>query len=155
MLSGGGFSYETAQLLQPLSKNFSFVYLVTEYGGQPGLGGIPTGDPYSVPSFPNVTNPSKLHAIKAFWGTFLQARRVIRQTCPDLTIVVGCSHAVPVFLAARTCGVRSVFVESITRTDQLSITGRLVKALHLADLFIVQWPELQRYCTSAQLGSIL
>ncbi|MEJ2629713.1 MAG: hypothetical protein P8011_00605 [Acidihalobacter sp.] len=155
VLSGAGFTYETTKLLQPIATHSSFVFLTTEHGGTPGSGEIPMGECHLVPSFPTVTNPSKINAIKAVWRTFVLARRVMRVTQPDMAVVVGCSHAVPVFVAARTVGLSTVFVESITRSDQLSMTGRLVRALRLADLFIVQWPELQRRNVGTQLGSIL
>jgi len=36
-----------------------------------------------------------------------------------------------------------IFVESICRTRTLSLTGKIVYHLRLADTLFVQWPELQ------------
>jgi hypothetical protein len=50
--------------------------------------------------------------------------------------------AVPVLLPGRLMRTPSVFIESITRTAELSRTGKLVAHLGLADIVLVQWPEL-------------
>ena len=42
------------------------------------------------------------------------------------------------------CRGRIVFVESIARVDSLSLTGRILYQLRLADALFVQWPKLQR-----------
>jgi len=42
----------------------------------------------------------------------------------------------------RRSATRVAYVESIARTEALSLTGRLLYAGRLADLFFVQWPEL-------------
>lgn len=41
------------------------------------------------------------------------------------------------------CRGRIVFVESIARVDSLSLTGRILYQLRLADALFVQWPQLQ------------
>ena len=44
------------------------------------------------------------------------------------------------FLVGKIFGARLVFVESLTRTASLSLSGRMVRPL--ADAFFVQWPDL-------------
>jgi beta-1,4-N-acetylglucosaminyltransferase len=73
----------------------------------------------------------------------------------DLVLVLGTPHAVPMLLAARILGRPTVFVESITRVDQLSLTGRLVRRLRLASRLLVQWPGLRVREPGVALGSIL
>ncbi len=155
VLSGAGFTFETEKLLEPLADKASFIVLNTWFGGRLDEHRFNMAEYISVPSFPTVTQPSRMQAVRAFWQTYRIALRAFESHRPDLAVVVGCSHAVPVFLAARRTGVATVFVESITRCDQLSLTGKLVRALRLTDLFIVQWPELQKHYPGAQLGSIL
>jgi UDP-N-acetylglucosamine:LPS N-acetylglucosamine transferase len=67
------------------------------------------------------------------------ARRVLRRRRPDAVISTGAALAVPVFLVGKLMGVRLVYVESVTRTSSLSLSGRIVYPL--ADRFFTQWPE--------------
>jgi UDP-N-acetylglucosamine:LPS N-acetylglucosamine transferase len=83
------------------------------------------------------------------------ASKVLWRDRINLVFTVGCSHAVPLLIAAKLFGCRAVFLESITRSDRLSATGSLVYKLRLADMFIVQWPDLQNAFPRSSLGTIL
>jgi beta-1,4-N-acetylglucosaminyltransferase len=155
VISGGGFTFETKCLLQALEGNFKIIYLKTSYGGVPGEGGIPLGEAHPVPSFATVTQPSNWQSLKAFSQCFYTTLSIMRKNKVRIVLVVGCSYAVPMFLAGRLFGCKTVYVESITRVNQLSNTGKLVYYLRLASTFLVQWPSLQRQHASSLLGSIL
>lgn len=155
ILSGGGFTFETKCLLASIGDDFRFVYLATEYGGNPGEPGIPPGPRYQVPQFASVTRRSPRLSINAFAGTFARTMSVLRAEQVELIIAIGCSHAVPMLLAGRLSGRKTVYLESITRADRLSNTGRLVYHLRLASKFLVQWPSLQRRYKASTLGTIL
>lgn len=82
------------------------------------------------------------------------AWRVLRQTRPDAILSTGAGLAVPFFLVGKLLGIRLVYVESVTRTDVLSLSGRLVYPL--ADRFFVQWPEAARRRKRAEYaGAVL
>jgi beta-1,4-N-acetylglucosaminyltransferase len=68
------------------------------------------------------------------------AWRVIGRERPVAMVSSGAGVAVPFLLVARLRGVRSVYVESLSRVHSLSLTGRV--AYRLADEFLVQWPQL-------------
>ena len=154
-LTGGGFTFETSVLLRGLAAEFELVFLRTQWGGMPGEDGLPPGRAYDVPPFESVTRPSRLQSARAFAQTFRRTLQVLRAERIGLVAVVGCSHAVPMLLAARLLRVRSVFIESITRFDRLSNTGRLVLRLGLASRCVVQWPALQAANPGTELGTIL
>lgn len=59
---------------------------------------------------------------------------------PVCVVSCGTGLTVPIFYTARTLGIKTVFIESMSRVESLSITGRLLRGK--TDLFIVQWPEL-------------
>ena len=59
---------------------------------------------------------------------------------PDVVISTGASLAVGFAIAAKVLGVRFVFIESISRSKELSLSGKLVYPL--ADEFYVQWSAL-------------
>ena len=49
-----------------------------------------------------------------------------------------------------------VFVESICRTESLSLLGKILYKFNIADLFFVQWEKLkQMYPNSIFLGRIV
>jgi len=70
------------------------------------------------------------------------AWRVIRRRRPDAILSTGAGLAVPFFLLGRLHGCRLVYVESLTRTRGLSLSGRIVYPL--AHSFLVQWPGTAR-----------
>jgi len=78
------------------------------------------------------------------------AWRVLGARPSDVLISTGAGVAVPFLLAARLRGVRSIYVESFSRVGALSLTGRI--AYHLADEFLVQWPDLAARLPKAQYG---
>jgi beta-1,4-N-acetylglucosaminyltransferase len=70
------------------------------------------------------------------------AWQVIRRRRPEVILSTGAALAVPFFLVGKSLGCRVVYVESLTRTRDLSLSGRLVYPL--ADAFFVQWPTTTR-----------
>ncbi|HET8863035.1 MAG TPA: UDP-N-acetylglucosamine--LPS N-acetylglucosamine transferase [Solirubrobacterales bacterium] len=78
-------------------------------------------------------------SIRALLSNLGLAWRTVRRERPDAILSTGAALAVPFFLVGKLHGVRLVYVESLTRTDGLSLAGRLVYPL--ADAFFVQWPE--------------
>jgi beta-1,4-N-acetylglucosaminyltransferase len=69
---------------------------------------------------------------------YLLAVRVVLRKRPDVMLSTGAGLAVPFFLLGRLTGARLIYVESLTRIDGPSLTGRLVYPL--CDDFFVQWP---------------
>jgi len=79
-------------------------------------------------------------SLQALLSNLRLAWRVVREERPDAILSTGAALAVPFFLAGRLFGARLIFVESLTRTTSLSLSGRIVRPL--ADAFFVQWPDL-------------
>jgi UDP-N-acetylglucosamine:LPS N-acetylglucosamine transferase len=70
--------------------------------------------------------------------------RVLSQERPDLVISTGASISVNFALAAKVLGIRFIYIESISRSKELSLSGKLV--YRLCDEFYVQSPSLcQKY----------
>ena len=70
------------------------------------------------------------------------AWRTVRRRDPQVILSTGAGLAVPFFLVGKLLRRRLVYVESLTRTEALSLSGRLVYPL--ADSFFVQWPRPAR-----------
>ena len=70
----------------------------------------------------------------------LEAFHLILREWPRVVITTGAGIAVPICYWAKLLGARVMYVETISRVNMPSLTGR---ALHpIADHFFVQWPEL-------------
>jgi hypothetical protein len=80
------------------------------------------------------TNRSVLNLVR----NVAVAWREIRRRRPDVILSTGAALAVPFFVIGRLHGVRLVYVESLTRTRGLSLSGKIVYPL--ASAFFVQWP---------------
>jgi beta-1,4-N-acetylglucosaminyltransferase len=70
----------------------------------------------------------------------LLAERLLRRSRPNLILTTGSGVAAPFIWIAWLRGIPSVFVESVTRITELSLTARMVKPF--ASRMLVQWPEL-------------
>jgi UDP-N-acetylglucosamine:LPS N-acetylglucosamine transferase len=65
---------------------------------------------------------------------------VVRRLRPRVVLTTGAGVAVPFAWVARALGARVVYVESVTRIDEASLSCRLIRPV--ADRVYVQWPEL-------------
>jgi beta-1,4-N-acetylglucosaminyltransferase len=82
------------------------------------------------------------------------AWRSLRRDRPDAILSTGAGLAVPFFLVGKLLGIRLVYVESVTRTETISLSGRLVYLL--ANRFFVQWPQAaERRRRAVFAGSVL
>ena len=90
---------------------------------------------------------SVLTTLRALWA----AVAVAVSQRPDLLLVNGPGTCLPVVVATKAAALLSLgrfcrgkvcYVESIARTRSLSLTGKILYHLRLADLFLVQWPSL-------------
>jgi UDP-N-acetylglucosamine:LPS N-acetylglucosamine transferase len=77
------------------------------------------------------------------------AFRLLRRRRPDVILTTGAGVAVPFLILGRLMGIRTVFIESITRTETLSLSARL--ALPFLDVLYVHWPRLQIRYPMAEL----
>ena len=82
------------------------------------------------------------------------AWRVLRKRRPDVILSTGAGISVPFFLIGKLLGIRLVYIESVTRTEGLSLSGRIVYPL--TDRFFAQWPQSAATARRAEFaGSVL
>ena len=95
------------------------------------------------------TNP--LVMVQAFFSIF----RILRKEKPRLIISTGAEIAIPAFYLAKLLRIKTIFIESWTRVDQPTGTGRIVYPV--SDIFLVQWERmLDKYGKKARYeGAIL
>jgi beta-1,4-N-acetylglucosaminyltransferase len=91
--------------------------------------------------------------ITSIWTTLtgiISSIRIIRKQRPNLCLSNGPAISVIVSIAIRFIQVlflgryncQIIFIESFCRTRTLSLAGRIIYNLRLADMFLVQWPQL-------------
>lgn len=78
---------------------------------------------------------------------------VIRKHRPNVLLATGGGVTVPLFVVGKLTGARLIYVESLTRVDGPSLTGRMVYPL--VDRFFVQWPEAATRSRMEFVGNLL
>jgi len=69
-------------------------------------------------------------------------------------ISTGAAAGCMVCFLSKMLGARIVWIDSITNVYRLSLSGRLVR--YIADLFLVQWPELaEKYRKVEYVGAVI
>ncbi|MHC4473540.1 MAG: hypothetical protein ACYS99_21575, partial [Planctomycetota bacterium] len=90
-------------------------------------------------SFPTKDAESLLAGERVYWAAYpttrsiknlvknlLLAWRTLRSERPDMILSTGAGVAVPFLVLGRLLGIRTVYVESITRITELSLSGHMV-----------------------------
>lgn len=92
--------------------------------------------------------------IPIFFRNIALAIKILRDNRPDMIISTGAGVAVPFLFIAKLHGVKTVYVESLTRINDLSMTGKMVYPF--VDELLVQWPEMEkRYPKAKFRGQVI
>ncbi|MFW9802211.1 MAG: hypothetical protein ACFFFC_06140 [Candidatus Thorarchaeota archaeon] len=153
VLGRGGHTAQTFALVDLLGTRFSYIYLI---------GILDRLTPKKIriegrvlPVFAPRLLPQDSRTMSVIRTAFTLLLSIIYFVLYRPVAVVSCGTGltVPIFYAARLLGVRTVFIESMSRVESLSITGRLL--LGKTDLFLVQWPSLAETVPNAIYGGQL
>ena len=91
------------------------------------------------------------------WKSFLnlwESFQILRKEKPDVILSTGAGPAVPFAIVGRLFfRTRVIFVETITRINRPSLTGRIM--YWLAQDFMYQWESLRPFFPKAQHGGSL
>ncbi len=99
-------------------------------------------------AFPTVRNVPNL------LRNMVLAVKLLLRNRPGMILTTGAGVAAPFLWLASLLGIPTVFVESITRITEISLTARLVKPF--ATKMLVQWPELaEKYSGVEHHGRIV
>jgi UDP-N-acetylglucosamine:LPS N-acetylglucosamine transferase len=140
VLGRGGHTAQTFTLVDLLGQNFQYLYMI-------GLLDPLTPKKIRIPGrvLPVLTprllpQDSRIMSVFRTIFTLILSFFYFLLFRPKLVISCGTGMTVPVFFSARVLGIKTAFIESISRVESLSITGRLM--LGKVNLFIVQWQKL-------------
>lgn len=80
--------------------------------------------------------------------------RAVWRERPNVVISTGAAAGCLACFVARLLGAKIVWVDSITNVRRISLSGRMVRPI--ADLFLVQWPDLtERYEGTEFVGAVI
>jgi len=87
-------------------------------------------------------------------AVLLKSAKVIVTEKPDVVISTGAAAGSMVCFLGKITGAKVIWIDSITNAEKLSLSGRMVR--YIADLFLVQWPELaQQYKNVEYAGALI
>ena len=88
-----------------------------------------------------------------FFVNLLEAWRILKKERPSLILSTGAGPVVPFSIIGKLLGIPTIFIETFTRITRPSLTGRIM--YRLADRFIYQWPNLERFFPEGIYGGPL
>lgn len=142
VLGRGGHTAQTFALVDLLGSKFKYLYMIDLLDRLtprkirlPGRV-LPVIQPRLLPQ------DSKIMSAVRTVATLLLSFVYILVFRPEVVISCGTGLTLPIFYSARILKVKTVFVESMSRVESLSITGRML--LGKTNLFFVQWPTLAK-----------
>ena len=80
------------------------------------------------------------------------AWKIIPQEQPRLIVTTGAGESVPFVIIGKLFGSKVIFIESITRVKELSLSARLI--LPIINRLYVRWPQLKVKYPKAELISL-
>ena len=82
---------------------------------------------------------NRQHPIRVL-RVFLRCIRVVFKERPDVVISTGAAAGCMICFLVKLAGAKIIWIDSITNVERISLSGRMVR--YIANLFLVQWPEL-------------
>lgn len=127
--------------ISDLSKYFE-IYLVF----------IKRGDTKNNKKIKYFINPTERNIFKTL-KNFYQSFKIFQKEKPDLVISTGAGDALASMLIAKLFGKKVIFIESFSRFNSLSLTGKLV--YNFVDKFYVQWKSMLKFKKAEYIGQLL
>jgi UDP-N-acetylglucosamine:LPS N-acetylglucosamine transferase len=85
---------------------------------------------------------------------FLKCVKIVRNERPDVILSTGAAAGCMLCFLSKLRGAKVIWMDSITNTEKLSLSGRMVR--YIADMFLVQWPQLAaKYKNVEYVGSVI
>jgi hypothetical protein len=142
-LGGGGAHTEVERLFTIMQGDLELVLVYAIASQTTGNWGaaFPVYRAFAVRS-PGLIQDSLPRRVVAMARALLAALWIILSCRPDCIVALGTAQAVPFGIAARLLGVPLIFIESLTRIDRHSTTGKIVGRLRLASRHYFQWEAL-------------
>ena len=129
--SGGGHWIELLRLRRAFAGwDVAYVSMFDNYASA-----VPDTRYYTVP---DASRFDKL----AFFRVALNAIRIMLKERPDAIVTTGSAPMLWFLLFGRLVGAKTLWIDSIAQTEEMSSSGRIAKKL--ATIAVAQWPEVAR-----------
>lgn len=151
-MAHGGHTRQMHVLISQLLCKLDLGYVINKrHLANPKANGM-QGEIYHLYGARTVTS-GIIHDICGAIFMFFQAVVIYLKARPDAVITTGTSPAVPFLILGKLIGIKTIFIETISRPYKLSGSGRVLYPF--ADLFFVQWQSLANRYPKAIMGGHL
>jgi beta-1,4-N-acetylglucosaminyltransferase len=140
VLGSGGHTKEMIRVVELLGDGYRYCYLVAADDELSPLKIRVPGPVYRVMR-PRWKSTSLLEVVGRTVLCAFQAAGALLRCRPRAVLSTGPGPAVPASLLAKFLGIKVIYIETGSRVFALSASGKIL--YRFADLFFVQWPELQ------------
>lgn len=140
VLGDGGHTAEIVRLVELLGPSYDYHYVVTSSDRISENKLTIQGPVYRI-MYVRAKDDKVWQAAWKLVYSFWQAVWVLGRVRPDVVLGSGPAVMVPVAVLGKLSGAKVIFVETASRVTELSLTGKIM--LKVADLFFVQWEQLQ------------
>lgn len=139
LVASGGGHFEELKALKPLLSKYDGIVVTekTDYETEADYSVVRTG-------------LGDKGWIKDTVILFRQAFKICKIEKPNFIITTGTYVALPFLIYCKFTGGKFIFIESIARITDTTKAGRVM--YHFSDLFIYQWPELEKYYSKGVYG---
>jgi len=87
-------------------------------------------------------------------SVFSKCLKIVAKDRPDVVISTGAAVGCIMCFLGKLRGAKVIWMDSVTNVKKLSLSGRMVRLI--ADLFLVQWPELaEKYGNAEYVGTVI
>jgi beta-1,4-N-acetylglucosaminyltransferase len=96
---------------------------------------------------------NRQHPMRVF-RVLLRCAKIVFQEKPDVVISTGAAAGCIICFIAKLFRAKIIWLDSITNVNRISLSGKMVR--YIADLFLVQWPELtSKYRKVEYIGTVI
>lgn len=126
----GGHWIQLLRITRPLEKDFIVEYMCTH---------IKCATMVENKKFYQTKDFSRWDAYKIL-PALIKDIRLLKRSEPDVVITTGAAPGLVCLLAAKLCGIKTIWIDSIANVEHLSASGRIAKKI--ANRVYTQWPDL-------------
>jgi len=96
---------------------------------------------------------NRKHFLRAIF-VLIRCITVVLRERPNVAISTGAAAGCMICFLGKLLGAKIVWMDSITNVERISLSGRMVR--YIADLFLVQWPELAEQNSNTEyVGAVI
>lgn len=96
---------------------------------------------------------NRQHLLRVLIVLIACSKAILREK-PNVVISTGAAVGCITCFMGKVLGAKIVWIDSITNVEKISLSGRLVR--YIADLFLIQWPELARQYNDVEyIGQVI